>query len=199
MLKPVRPARLDAGTPAPDLRHALARAALIVATPVIAKDVRPEGFGLVAICGADAALASPEFRAAEEAFATWWSTGRWAPRIVIETAQPEHPAVRALVRWDPDVLLRDEATRRRELGYPPYAGLVRIVAAAGIADDIAKQVAEAIPEATVLGPVREQEEAVVAVRMSSRARLVDGLRPLVEAWRSEDAPVRVDVDPREVL
>jgi primosomal protein N' len=199
VLEPKQPARLDAGTPKADLRRELKRADLIVATPVIAKDVKIENVGLVVVCGADAALASPEFRAAEEAFATWWSIGRWATRIAVETIQPEHPAIKSLVRWDPDVLLASEAARRNELGYPPYAGLVRISVASEIAPDVAKQITEAVPDATVLGPVESGEEAVIAVRMPSRARLVEQLRPLVQAWRADGAAVRVDVDPREVL
>jgi primosomal protein N' (replication factor Y) len=199
VLKPKHPARLDAATPKTDLRRELKRADLIVATPVIAKDIRMESVGLVVICAADAALASPEFRAAEEAFATWWNIGRWAARIAIETNQREHPAVKALVRWDPDVLLAAEAARRRELGYPPYAGLVRVSVATVVAPDVAKQITEAIPDATVLGPIATDDEAVIAVRLPSRVRLVEQLRPLVEAWRADEAPVRVDVDPREVL
>lgn len=201
ILAPRRPARLDARTDPRILAGAARDADCIVATPVIAKDLAVERVGLVAIVEADAALSVPEFRSAEEAFATWWHVARWARggRVLVETADPGHPAIRALVRWDPDVLYRAEAPRRRELGYPPFAGLARIEVAPARAAGILEEISAAIPGAAVLGPVERGARAVVVVRMRARRQLLDALRPLAVAWRSRGEPVRVDVDPREVL
>ncbi len=200
ILKPGRPARLDARTSPEDLAGAVAYADLIVATPVIAKDVTLEGVGLVAILEADAALGVPEFRGAEEAFATWWHVARWARggKVVIETAEPHHPAVRALVRWDPDDLYRWDASRRRETGYPPFAGLARIDVPPERGEEIAAQVAS-LSGVTVLGPLERKRRAVVVARARTRGALVTALRPLSDRWRAADEPIRVDVDPREVL
>jgi hypothetical protein len=52
---------------------------------------------------------------------------------------------------------------------------------------------------TVLGPIERAGKAVVVVRADSRNALLHGLRPLVDAWRAAGEPIRVDVDPREVL
>lgn len=200
ILKPARPARLDARTAPEALADAVRDADCIVATPVIAKDLDIERVGLVAILEADAALSVPEFRGAEEAFATWWHIGPWLRdgRVAIETAQPDHPAIRALVRWDPDLLYAWEASRRRETGYPPFAGLARIdlqpARGAAVASEVAK-----IPGLSVLGPLERGGKAVVVARAPSRAALIEGLAPLVEKWRSAGEPIRVDVDPREVL
>ena len=201
ILGPSRPARLDARTPPEVLADAVRDADCIVATPVISKDLEIERVGLVAVLEADAALAVPEFRAAEEAFSTWWRTAPWAARgrIAIETSQPEHPAIRALVRWDPDALYRWEADRRKETGYPPFAGLVRIDVPPARAADVAKEVADAVPGATILGPLERGGKAVVVVRSVNRAALLHGMRPMVERWRTAGDPIRVDVDPREVL
>ncbi len=200
ILKPERPARLDARTKPEDLAGAVAHADLIIATPVIAKDLTIDGVGLVAILEADVALAVPEFRSAEEAFATWWHVARWARggRVVVETAEPHHPAVRALVRWDPDALYRWDASRRRETGYPPFAGLARIDVPPERAVDVAARVAS-LPGLTVLGPLERKDRAVVVVRARSRNALVTALRPLADRWRADEEPIRVDVDPREVL
>jgi primosomal protein N' len=200
ILKPRRPARLDARTKPEDLSDALGNADLIVATPVIAKDLTIEDVGVVAILEADAALAVPEFRGAEEAFATWWHVARWARsgKVVIETAEPQHPAVRALVRWDPDGLYRWDASRRRETGYPPFAGLARIDVPPERGEEIAAQVAS-LTGITVLGPLERKRRAVVVARARTRNALVAALRPLADRWRAADEPIRVDVDPREVL
>ena len=200
ILKPQRPARLDARTAPEKLAEAVRDADCIVATPVIAKDLDIERVGLVAILEADAALSVPEFRGAEEAFATWWHMGPWLGngRIAIETAQPDHPAIRALVRWDPDLLYAWEASRRRETGYPPFAGLARIDLPPARGPAVASEVSQ-MPGVSVLGPHERGGKAVVVARASSRTALIEGLAPLVDKWRSAGEPIRVDVDPREVL
>ncbi|MFY9586211.1 MAG: hypothetical protein WAT66_02010, partial [Actinomycetota bacterium] len=136
----------------------------------------------------------------EEAFATWWHVARWAHggRVVLETAEPQHPAVRALVRWDPDALYRWDASRRRETGYPPFAGLARIDVPPERGAEIAAHIAS-LPGVTVLGPSERKNRAVVVARARSRNALVTALRPLADRWRADEEPIRVDVDPREVL
>lgn len=198
-LAPKKPARLDARTSPEDLAAAIADADCIVATPVIAKDVTLEGVGIVAIVEADAALSVPEYRGTEEAFATWWHIARWAGSVVVETSDPRHAAIRALVRWDLDGLYTFESSRRKETGYPPFASLARVDAPAARASEAAKAIAEALPAGEVLGPLERGGRAVVIARTRSRAELLDGLRPLVDEWRSAGEPFRVDVDPREVL
>ncbi|MGH2786174.1 MAG: hypothetical protein ACRDJ1_13010 [Actinomycetota bacterium] len=195
------PARLDARTTAQALADAARNADVIFATPVIAKDLDISRVGVVAILEADAALSVPEFRGTEETFATWWHIARWAHggSIVLETSDPRHPAVAALVRWDVDALYRFESSRRRETGYPPFASLARIDAPAARASEAAEAVAAAIPAGEVLGPLERGGKAVVIARTKTRTALLDGLRPLVERWRSSGEPFRVDVDPREVL
>ena len=198
-LAPSKPARLDARTTPEALADAIANADCIVATPVIAKDVTLEGVGVVAIVEADAALSVPEFRGTEEAFSTWWHVAPWAAAVVVETADARHPAIKALVRWDVDALYAFESSRRTETGYPPFASLARIDAPAARATEAAEAIAAALPRGQVLGPLERGGRAVVIARTRSRAELLDGLRPLVEKWRSAGEPFRVDVDPREVL
>lgn len=200
-LSPSSPVRLDARTTPEALAAGIRSSDCIVATPVIAKDLTIEGVGVVAIVEADAALSVPEFRGAEEAFATWWHVARWAAggAVIVESSDPKHPTVRALVRWDLDALYAFESSRRRETGYPPFASLARIDAPAARAGEAAEAASAAVPGGEVLGPLARGARAVVVVRTTSRQELLDGLRPLVERWRANGEPFRVDVDPREVL
>ena len=195
------PVRLDARTSPQALADAARNADVIFATPVIAKDLDITRVGVVAILEADAALSVPEFRGTEETFATWWHIARWAHggSVVLETSDPRHPAVAALVRWDVEALYRFESSRRRETGYPPFASLARIDVPAARASEAAEAVATAHPAGEMLGPLERGGKAVVIARSKSRKELLDGLRPLVEKWRSSGEPFRVDVDPREVL
>lgn len=200
ILKARRPVRLDAGAERGELIAARRTADLIVATPYAAKDLAVEPVGLLAFVETDAALSQPEFRAAEEAFATWWRAARWAPggQIVVETRDASQAAIVALTRWDPDVLYRAEAARRRELGYPPFASLARIDVPIDRADEVATCVA-ADPRVEALGPVEREGRAVIVARARRRDDLLGALRPLVERWRHDEEPMRVDVDPWEVF
>jgi primosomal protein N' (replication factor Y) len=199
ILAPAKPARLDASSKPADVARAVRTADLICATPFIAKDLTLKGVGLLGLLEVDAALAQPEYRAAEDSFATWWRAARWTTdgRVYIETSQPSHPAITALTRWDPDVLYRAEAARRRELGYPPFAALARIDVPADRAIDVAREVAAAGVE--VLGPVEKEGRTVVVARARRREQLLRALEPIVARWRASDEPMRVDVDPWEVL
>lgn len=202
ILSPRAPATIDARTPTQSIRRAAATADVIVATPVIAKDLALEGMGLLAICEPDAALVAPEFRAAEEAFATWWRASRWAAgggQIVVETANPTHPAIVALTRWDPDVLWRADAERRSSLRYPPFASIARIDVPPERARAVVEELAAAAPGIEVLGPAERDGTAVAIARADRRDVLLDALRPVVSRWRADDEPMRVDVDPWEVF
>ena len=190
---------LDASSTPSDVARAIRRADLISATPFIAKDLVVDRVGVLALLDVDAALSQPEYRAAEDTFATWWRAARWTgdARIFLESAQPAHPAVVALTKWDPDVLYRAEAARRRELGYPPFAALARIDVPADRAIEVARDVAAAGLEA--LGPVEKEGRTVVVARARRREDLLRALEPLASRWRAADEPMRVDVDPWEVF
>jgi primosomal protein N' (replication factor Y) len=199
-------ARLDARSVSKDPRafaEACATAGFIVSSPVLAKDLDLSNVGCVAVVEADSALAVPEFRAAEEAFATWWRAGRWlghGDTFAIETAQPNHDAIKAITRWDPALLLRAECARRAETGYPPFAALVRIECPAARTAEIAEAVAKAAPDAEILGPIDEDEDrSILVVRSRDRAGLIAKLQPLAAMWRAEGTGVRLDHDPRDVL
>jgi primosomal protein N' len=199
ILSPKRHSGLDASSTPAEVARAVRSADLIYATPFIAKDVDVDRVGVLGLLEVDAALSQSEYRAAEDTFATWWRAARWTAgaRIFIETANASHPAILALTKWDPDVLYRAEAARRRELGYPPFAALARIDIPADRANEVASEVAAAGLE--TLGPVEKEGRTVVVARARRREDLLQGLEPLVSRWRAADEPMRVDVDPWEVF
>ena len=201
ILAPATVVRLDASATRVQMRAAVRSAQCIVSTPFIAKDLAIEGVSMLGIVDADAALASPEFRASEECFATWWRAARFAAngRLVLETLDPRQPAIAALTRWDPDVLYRAEAARRKELGYPPFAALARIDVPAERAVEVAREVAQASEALEVLGPAEHDGRWVIVARARRRQELLGALGPLVARWRDDNEPMRVDVDPWEVL
>jgi primosomal protein N' (replication factor Y) len=85
--------------------------------------------GLVAFLDIDQHLLAPRFAAGEEtltlvARAARLVGGRDAGgRVLVQTRIPEHPALLAAGRADPDLLARPERRLREELGLPPFGAL----------------------------------------------------------------------------
>ncbi len=142
---------------------------VLVGTQMIAKGLDFPRVTLVGIVSADVSLHLPDFRAAERTFqliaqvAGRAGRGVLPGRIVVQTASPEHPAIRLAARHDFDAFARAEDVLRAELGYPPHGRLVRAV----VEDSDDKRVEETATRAaellraalagtstSVLGPAR---------------------------------------------
>jgi primosomal protein N' (replication factor Y) len=133
--------RLDADTVARPgaLAAALARFAsadrvVLVGTQMVAKGHHFSGVALAAVVDADTGLGLPDFRAEERTFQLLTQlagrSGRDAPgRVLVQTFQPDSRAIELAARHDVPRFLAAELERRRELGYPPFRHLVRIVVA----------------------------------------------------------------------
>ncbi len=88
---------------------------------------------LVAFLDLDQELLAPRYRAAAQAH---WLTTRGAQllagrprdqtRLVVQTRQPEHEVVRALVKGQPGLVAEAETARRRSLEFPPFGAVAEI-------------------------------------------------------------------------
>jgi primosomal protein N' (replication factor Y) len=135
----LEPIRLDADAVAGRglLRGALARfaaadRAVLLGTQMVAKGHHFAGVALAAVVDADAGLGLPDFRAEERTFQLLTQlagrSGRDAPgRVLVQTFQPDSRAIVHAARHDVAGFLAGELERRRQLGYPPFRHLVRIV------------------------------------------------------------------------
>ncbi len=134
--------RLDADTVAhpEELAAALRRfrdtdRAVLLGTQMVAKGHHFAGVELAAVVDADAGLALPDLRAEERTFQLVTQlagrSGRDAPgRVLVQTFQPDARPIALAARHDVPRFLADELERRRELGYPPFRHLVRILVTA---------------------------------------------------------------------
>ena len=105
-------------------------AQIIVATPLAAKGPIIPGLGLAAAIGADAILARPDYRAAERAYQYLAGLfGRLDDNgiAVVQTSYPDHYAIAAAVDGNYDLLYNREISERRDLTYPPFSHLARIL------------------------------------------------------------------------
>jgi primosomal protein N' (replication factor Y) (superfamily II helicase) len=168
--------------------------------------LRPD-VSLVGILDADALIRRPDFRASERAYQALAEMSEWAGpadlggRLVVQTAEPRHHALQALVRADYEYFLERELQHRRELAYPPFTELVKVTVrgpeAQGTMDRIARAVR--IRGARVLGPIRipRREETTLQLLIKAKAAedLSDELRSLLMEGPA-GARVSIDVDPR---
>ena len=108
--------------------------AVLLGTQMVAKGHHFAGVALAAVVDADTALALPDFRAEERTFQLITQlagrSGRDAPgRVLVQTFQPDARPIAYAARHDVRRFLAEELERRRDLGYPPFSHLVRIVVA----------------------------------------------------------------------
>ncbi|MGH3665786.1 MAG: primosome assembly protein PriA, partial [Egibacteraceae bacterium] len=145
---------------------------------------------------ADAMLGRASLAAAEDTLRLWFAAAGWARRVVLQTREPDHPAVQALVRWDAEGFWEREMPRRAELRFPPAASLVRLSSAdPDTAVEVAVALREGLPRGDeVLGPGMD---GAVIVKSSDLRGTLDALTPLRHAWAKADRKVRTDVDPLE--
>ena len=126
---------------------------IVVATPG-AEPVAEGGYAAVVLLDTWLTLARVDLRAAEEALRRWLNAAalvRPGGRV-LAVGDPAHPALQALVRWDPAGFAERETAERQEAHLPPASRLATITGDPGAVDDALTLLA-APAAAEVLGPV----------------------------------------------
>jgi primosomal protein N' (replication factor Y) len=140
---PARVARLDRDTAtAAGIESVLDRLRrreidVLVGTQMVTKGHDLPGVTLVGVILADQSLAFPDFRAEERTFqllaqvAGRAGRGDRPGRVILQTFNPDHHAIRRAAAHDYLGFHRDELENRRALLYPPFGRLVAIRVDAG--------------------------------------------------------------------
>jgi primosomal protein N' (replication factor Y) len=105
---------------------------ILLGTQMIAKGFDIEGVTLVGVLSIDPVLNSPDYRASEQAWQLLAQvvgrSGRHRPgEVVIQTMEPQHPAVIAAAQHNADTFYAAEAELRRLTHYPPFGSLARLL------------------------------------------------------------------------
>jgi primosomal protein N' (replication factor Y) (superfamily II helicase) len=167
---------------------------------------------LVGVLDADSLLRRPDFRAAENTYQALAEMSAWAGpasqggRLVIQTAEPGHHAIQAVVRADYGFWVDSELEERRELSYPPFAELVRattygprkqglIERAAGLAREIGAVVLGPVEVKSVVGAGQLEEGLEILVKAADAEPVARALRGILASVPT-GSRLRVDVDPR---
>jgi primosomal protein N' (replication factor Y) (superfamily II helicase) len=197
-------------------RFAAARAGVLVGTQMVAKGHDFPDVSLGVVLDADQTLRFPDFRAEERTFALITQlagrTGRGASggRVFVQTLAPEARAIGFATSHDSDGFVADELVRRRALGYPPYATLIRVVCGAeqeGLATATAAAIVAELKslDGAVLGPaplfrLRGRERSQVVIKTADRYGAIDAVGRAVDRLgpgaARKGATVSVDVDPQ---
>ncbi len=197
---------------------------ILVGTQMIAKGLDFPNVTLVGVINADTALHLPDFRAAERTFQLVTQvagrTGRGAKggRVLVQTYNPEHPAIVAACRHDYGAFAAEELPMRQMFSYPPFSSMIRIVIR-GPVEEVASQFAGHVGQllttalegaqanARVLGPAPAPFSKLRGrYRFQIQMQGPDGpkLRQVTRQVMSElkppdDVQWIVDVDPLDML
>jgi len=109
------------------------RADVLIGTQMLAKGLDLPLVTLVGVVSADTGLYLPDFRSSERTFQVLTQVagragrGLLGGRVILQTYQPDHYAIRAASKHDHDAFYQQELRYREELRYPPFTRLVRLV------------------------------------------------------------------------
>jgi primosomal protein N' (replication factor Y) len=196
------------------------RVDIIIGTQLVAKGHHFPRLNLVGVVDADLGLGNGDPRAAER---TWQllnqvigRAGRDQGRGVgyLQTHQPEHPVMKALVACDREAFYLSEIASRERTFYPPFGRLASLIISAGdrsTAEGFARRLAALAPtdeHVQLLGPA---EAPLAVIRGRYRFRLLVksargfDLSEYLRQWLAAgpktkgNLKLEVDVDPQSFL
>ncbi len=194
---------------------------ILFGTQMVAKGHDIAGVTAVGILSADAALNMPDFRSSETCFMLiTQAAGRAgrsdrSGRVIVQAYNPEHAAVVYGCRQDYEGFFDDEIVKRRELFYPPFSRLIKLLIVGkdeaktkSAASEIVKKLRAELDgrsdgRTEIMGSVaamiskwRGIYRFVVLIKTTELNRVRECLR-ILKLDRRDD--VTIDIDPLEIL
>jgi len=191
---------------------------IIIGTQLVAKGHNFPLLTLVGVIDADLGLQGSDLRAAERTFQLMRQVSGRAGRgerpglALLQTCQPEHPVIRAILSGDEEAFWRAEAAQRQAAGVPPFGRLAGIVLSSPDVQAVFDFGAELARRdgplrrvgAEVFGPA---PAPIARVRGRHRVRLLVkaakgvALQPALAEWVGQLRPpanlrVAIDIDPQ---
>ena len=193
---------------------------IVIGTQLVAKGHNFPNMTLVGVVDADLGLANGDPRAAERTFQLLSQVTGRAGRTgkkslgLLQTYQPDHPVMRALISGDAEAFYERETAERERAHLPPFGRLAGIIVSAGTraeAEGHARGLRRAAPEAAdihVLGPAEAPLALVggrhrfrLLVHGEKRADMQGYIRAMLAQGPKQRGTVRVsvDIDPQSFL
>ncbi|MBN2543367.1 primosomal protein N' [bacterium] len=194
---------------------------VLVGTQMIAKGLDFPEVTLVGVINADIGLSMPDFRAQERIFQLLMQVAGRAGRgtkkgeVVIQTYNPENPAVDYAIRHDYTGFYEQEIRQREPMGYPPFGRMVMVTASGDSRNSVitritnlANDLKEALDETRdlrILGPAPAPFERLkgkyrwqLLIKGEDLKRAYPILKVLLRKGRGK-VRVAVNVDPYTML
>jgi primosomal protein N' (replication factor Y) len=197
---------------------------ILLGTQMIAKGIDFPNVTLVGVVDADTALHLPDFRAAERTFqlvaqvAGRTGRGPKGGRVLVQTRQPNHPALEFAARHDAEGFLEAETIARESPAYPPHLSIANVTIsgtdrgevtarAIAVAEWCERVIARSSLPLIVLGPApcpierikdRWRDHLIIKGPAAALGRWVRVAAPRLAAARG-DLRVAVDRDPVSLL
>jgi primosomal protein N' (replication factor Y) len=194
---------------------------ILLGTQMVAKGLDFPRVSLVGVVSADTSLTLPDFRAAERTFqlvvqvAGRAGRGQTAGEVIVQTLHESEPAIRFAATHDYQGFAAVEMPLRREMGFPPYSRMVRLIVrhasavkASQGAAVLAKRVAGVLPgQITLQGPmpcgvqkIRDLFRFQILLTAEKAGLIQQFLSPrLGQFCHDIEAEVIADVDPIALL
>lgn len=191
---------------------------IIIGTQLVAKGHNFPLLTLVGVIDADLGLQGSDLRAAERTFQLMRQVAGRAGRAekqgeaLLQTYQPEHAVIRAILEGDEEKFWAAEAGERKAAGVPPYGRMAGIILSSPNADDVFNLGAEMARRDGPLRQIRAQvygpaPAPIARVRGRHRVRLLvkaDKAAPLqkaLAAWAAQfrlptNTRLSIDIDPQ---
>ena len=191
---------------------------VIIGTQLVAKGHNFPNLTLVGVIDADLGLQGSDLRAAERTFQLMRQVSGRAGRAekpgtaLLQTYQPEHPVIRAILAGDEEGFWRAEAAEREQAGVPPYGRMAGIILSgpdvAQVFDAANALARNTIPLTRVGAQVFGPAPAPIArIRGRHRVRLLVkagkgvALQGAISKWIAQlhlkgDLRLAVDIDPQ---
>ena len=195
---------------------------IIIGTQIVAKGHNFPLLTLVGVIDADLGLQGSDLRAAERTFQLMRQVAGRAGRMegmkgvaLLQTHQPEHPVIRAILGGDEEAFWKAEAAERRAAGVPPYGRMAGVILSS---PDVAQVFDFAGELARRDGPLRKvgaqvfgpAPAPIARVRGRHRVRLLVkaekgvALQAALAEWVAQLKPpanlrLAIDIDPQSFL
>jgi primosomal protein N' (replication factor Y) len=191
---------------------------IIIGTQLVAKGHNFPLLTLVGVVDADLGLQGSDLRAAERTFQLMRQVAGRAGRAdkpgeaLLQTFQPEHPVIRAILSGDEEAFWAAEAREREAAGMPPFGRLAGIILSSPDLQDVF-DTGNALARAD--GPLRKVGAQVYGpapapiarvrgrhrVRLLVKAAKTTPLQPALAEWVAQiklprDLRLAVDIDPQ---
>ena len=196
---------------------------ILVGTQMITKGHDFPAITLVGVISADTSLNMPDFRAAEKTFqmltqvAGRGGRGDAAGRVIIQTFNPDHYALRHTQNHDYKSFYSDEMEFRKALQYPPYSYIINLRLSSARQEallETAKEVAGqarklALPYGNAIEIIGPSESPLARIRGEHRQQMLLKGRDsktlhtiaaaLLEKHDTSAVKMTIDVDPENFM